>query len=62
MLERACRFDSDLVDWMKKKVIIKEEDWETSVYPTKEWNDSVEVMKYEHDYEKKEYIIEYKEK
>ena len=38
---------------MKKKVVIKGEDWISSIYSTKEWHNSVEVIRYEHDYEKK---------
>lgn len=50
------------MDEMKKKIIITEEDWVSSIYQTKAWNDSVQVVRYEHDYERNEYIIEYKEK
>jgi len=47
---------------MKKQIIIKEEDWETSIYRTREWEGSVEIVRWEHDYENKQYIIDYKEK
>lgn len=46
---------------MKKKVIVKGEDWVSSIYSTKEWHNSVEVIRYEHDYEKNTYTIEYNE-
>jgi len=47
---------------MKKKVVIKENDWNDSIYKTKEWNDSVIVNMYEHNYITNEYIITYTEK
>jgi len=47
---------------MKKQIIIKEEDWESSIYKTREWEQSVEIIRWEHDYENKQYIIDYKEK
>jgi len=43
----------------KKRIVIKEEDWEDSVYHTKEWEQSVTIKKWEHDYMKGEYIIDY---
>lgn len=46
---------------MKKQIIISEDEWEDSIYKTKEWEQSVEVLKWEHDYIKKEYIITYDE-
>jgi len=47
---------------MKKQIIIKEEDWNNSIYRTREWEQSVEIIRWEHDYEKKQYVIDYKEK
>ncbi len=48
---------------MDKKVItIKEEDWNDSEHRTREWEKSVEIVRWEHNYETKEYIITYKEK
>lgn len=46
----------------KLTVIIKEEDWTESIYRTKEWEDSVDILRWEHDYEKKQYVIIYQEK
>lgn len=47
---------------MKKQVIIKEEDWANSIYRTIEWENSVILLRWEHDYVNKQYIIDYKEK
>ena len=47
---------------MKQRVIVKEEDWIDSIYSTKEWEQSIELIRWEHDYVKKEYIIDYKTK
>ena len=45
-----------------KKIIVKEKDWATSKYRTREWEQSVDITKWEHDYEKKQYVIMYNEK
>ncbi len=47
---------------MKKQVIVNEEDWQDSIYRTVEWEQSVQIIQWIHDYEKKQYIIDYKEK
>lgn len=47
---------------MKRQIIIQEEDWSESVYRTKEWEDSVDLIRWEHDYVKKQYIIDFKDK
>jgi hypothetical protein len=47
---------------MKKQIIIKEAAWEASIYRTREWEQSVEIIRWEHDYEKRQYVIDYKEK
>ena len=44
------------------KVVIKESDFDQSKYSKKEWEKSVEIVRWEHNYEEKKYIIEYKEK
>lgn len=44
-----------------KRVVIKENDWQNSKYRTVEWEQSVEIIRWEHDYEKKQYVIDYKE-
>ena len=44
------------------KIVISEEDYKNSQYSTKEWEQSVIVVKWEHDFEKKQYTIDYKEK
>lgn len=43
----------------KKVVVVKEVDWENSIYRTKEWEDSVEIVRWEHDFENKTYTIDY---
>ena len=47
---------------MKKKIIISEEDYIISVYSTTEWERSVIITHWEHDFELKHYIIVYTEK
>lgn len=52
---------------MKKKIVITQKEWDKSIQNTgyeypKKFFDTIEITKYEHDYEKREYIIEYKEK
>lgn len=47
---------------MKKQIIIAEKDWEDSIYKTIEWEQSVIIEKWEHDFEEKKYTIDYKEK
>lgn len=37
---------------MKKTVIVPDNEWESSIYNTIEWQRSVEIDRYEHDYEK----------
>ena len=44
------------------KIVVKEEDWEKSEYKTKEWEQSVKIVKWTHDYVDKIYIIEFIEK
>lgn len=46
---------------MKKQIIISEEDYLGSIYSTYSWEKSVEIVRYEHDFEKKQYVIDYKE-
>lgn len=45
-----------------KQVIINETDWKDSIYRTVKWEQSVEIVRWEHDYDKKIYIINYKER
>ena len=45
---------------MKKRIIIKEEDYDMDYQ--KEWEKSVIVICWEHNYEDKIYIIDYKNK
>jgi hypothetical protein len=47
---------------MEKQIIIQGEDWATSIYRTIEWEQSVEIIRWEHNYEKNRYVIDYKEK
>jgi hypothetical protein len=42
------------------KVIISENEWDNSIYRTKEWIDSVEITYWEHDFQNKTYTIIYK--
>lgn len=43
------------------KIIIKEEDWDNSIYKTKEWEQSVEIISLERDFIKKQYVITIRE-
>ena len=47
---------------MKKKIIVKESDWEDSMYRTQEWEQSVEIIRWEHNFLLKQYVIDYNEK
>lgn len=47
---------------MKKIIIVQEADWEDCEQNTKEWEDSVEILIWEHDVENGYYSITYKEK
>lgn len=44
---------------MKKQIIIKEEDWINSIHRTIAWEQSVIITRWEHDYVKKQYVIDY---
>jgi len=44
---------------MKEEIIVKEEDWDNSIYSTKEWYNNVTIINYEHDFIKKQYIIKF---
>lgn len=46
----------------EQKVVIKEADYAASIYNTKEWENSVKVLVWEHDFEKKIYTIIFEEK
>lgn len=46
---------------MKTQIIIKEEDWDNSIYKTKEWEQSVEIISFERDFIKKQYVITIRE-
>lgn len=43
-------------------LVIGEQDWDSCIYKTREWEQSVIVDKWTHDYELKQYIIAYFEK
>ncbi len=47
---------------MKQRIVIEEKDWNESRYKTFEWEQSVEIINWEHNFETKQYIIIYKEK
>lgn len=38
-------------------IIVSEEDWPTSKYRTREWEKRVNIIKWVHDYEQREYRI-----
>ena len=40
-----------------KTIVIKECDWENSKYRTREWEKTVNMKDWTHNYETKEYII-----
>ena len=44
------------------KVIVNESDWDESEYRTREWEQSVKIIRWEHNYEENVYIIEYEPK
>jgi hypothetical protein len=41
----------------KHTIVVKESDWSTSKFRTKEWESRVNIIKWEHDYEEAEYRI-----
>ena len=45
----------------QKQIIIKEVDWKDSKYRTREWEKIVDIKRWEHDYELKQYVIDYDE-
>ena len=45
---------------MKKRIIVKETEWERDPkYKTGQWENSVVITRWEHDYVKKHYVIDY---
>lgn len=44
------------------KIVISEEDYNNSQYSTKEWEQSVTIVRWEHDFEEKKYTITFEEK
>jgi|AACY02.14.fsa_nt_gi hypothetical protein len=44
------------------KIIIKEEDWVSSKYKTKKWEESVIITYWEHNYKNKTYTIKFNKK
>jgi len=44
---------------VKQYITIPEADWSTSIYRTKEWEQSVRIIRWEHDYVEGVYKIEY---
>lgn len=40
------------------KITVKEEDWAESQYRTRKWEKRVNIVRWEHDYENKEYNID----
>jgi len=47
---------------MEHTIIFKESDYIHSEYNTKEWEQSVIILRWEHDYESKTYTIKYEDK
>jgi hypothetical protein len=47
---------------MTEQIRIKEQKYKTSKYNTKDWENSVTIIRWEHNYENSEYIIDYKQK
>ena len=45
----------------EKQIIVKEIDWKDSKYRTVEWERTVDIKRWEHDYELKQYVIDYDE-
>jgi len=46
----------------KHRVIIQEVEYKYSIYSTIEWEQSVVITCWEHNYEEKRYVIDYHEK
>ena len=46
----------------KIKIVINGDSWDNSIYKTLEWEQSVVIKKWTHDFELNIYIIEYEEK
>lgn len=46
----------------EKQIIIEECDWNDSKYRTVEWERSVSIVRWEHNYEENIYTIDYNEK
>lgn len=44
------------------RVVISEMEFPNSIYNTKEWEQSVIIIRWEHDFENHKYTIDYKEK
>lgn len=44
------------------KVVVSVFDWDDSIYKTIEWEQSVTIKRWEHDYILKQYVIDYEEK
>ena len=44
------------------KIVISEEDYNNSQYSTKEWEQSVTIVRWEHNFEEKNYTITFEEK
>lgn len=44
---------------MKHEVIITEDQWVGSIYRTRVWEESVTITWWEHDYQKKHYLIRF---
>jgi len=45
---------------MKQTIVISEDDYSDSIYNTIEWEHSVIIVRWEHDYENKRYTIDFK--
>ena len=47
---------------MKKQIKFTEDEYDSSIYTTTNWHNSVTVLRWEHDFVKQEYTIDYIEK
>jgi hypothetical protein len=47
---------------MKNKIVLSGDEWRTGEYHTIEWEQSVKILNWEHDFEKDTYTIIYEEK
>lgn len=54
------RFDSCFGHMKTHRIIVKEEDWPKSKYRNRSWEERVDIIRWEHDYEEDNYKIDIK--